>query len=99
MFFNGQFFWFLMGIIAVLVMAGLNAFAKDQGWKMNWWKWLLTAIWYGLFIVTFYALGTLLGENEVQAAWGIFATGIVVTLILGVGLWRLLARDQSTATA
>lgn len=99
MFINGPLFWMLMGVIAVLVMAGLNAFAKEQGWALTWWKWLLTVIWYGLFLVTFFALGTLLGESETQAAWSIFATGIILTLILGVGLWRLLASGQSSAAA
>jgi len=91
MFFTGGLFWFLMGILAVLVGAGFKAFAEDRGWELNWWKWLLTVLWYGLFSMGFYAWGTLIGENEGSAGFKLFLFILVVTLILGVGLWRLIA--------
>lgn len=91
MFFTSGLFWFLMGTIAVLVGAGFKAFADDQGWVLNWWKWLLSILWYGLFLVGFLSWGTLIGENEASAGWKLGLFILVVALILGVGLWRLLA--------
>ena len=49
MFFNGNIFWFLMGRLFVVVVAGIKIFAEDQGWTQTWWKWLLSVIWYLAF--------------------------------------------------
>ena len=42
MFFNGNAFWLINGILLVLIVFGLKYFAEDRGWVMTWWKWLLT---------------------------------------------------------
>ncbi len=91
MFFTSGFFWLLMGMVAVLVGAGFKTFAEDRGWTLNWWKWLLAILWYVIFSLSFFAWGTLIGEYEAGAGFRMFLTGMVVSLILGVGLWRLLA--------
>ena len=96
MFFTGGFFWFLMGIIAVLVGAGFKSFAKDKGWELNWWKWLLAILWYGIFSLGFLSWGTLIGENEASAGWKMGLFILLIALILGVGLWRLLAAKPKT---
>ena len=88
-FLSSNFFWFLMGILFVLIAAGFKSFVDGKGWVMSWWKWLLGIIWYGILMVTFYSAGILLGEQE-TAWWRILILGLFVTLILGVGLWRLL---------
>ena len=93
MFFNGNVFWFIMGVIGVLVGLGFKAFAEDRGWVLNWWKWLLSIIWYSFFSLSILAWGTLIGENEAGAGFRMFLFGLVVCLILGVGLWRLLAAN------
>lgn len=90
MFLNGSIFWFLMGMIAVLVGVGFNAFAESRGWKLNWWKWLLSILWYLIFTMSFLTWGTLIGENEAGAGWKLALVGLFICLILGVGLWRLL---------
>jgi len=95
MFFTSGFFWLLMGMLAVLVGAGFKAFAEDRGWALNWWKWLLTILWYVIFSLSFFAWGTLIGENEASAGFRMFLFGMVVSLILGVGLWRLIAAKQN----
>lgn len=89
MFFDSNLFWFLLGMVTILAGAGLKAFAEDRGWKLTWWKWALSALWYGLTLMAFYAAGTLVGENEASAAWKILALGLFISLILGVGLWRV----------
>ena len=90
MFFNSSFFWFLMGIVTVLVMIGFRSFAIDRGWALNWCKWLLTICLYFIFCTSFYTLGTLVGENESSAGLRLFLFGLFISLVLGVGLWRIL---------
>lgn len=91
MFFNGNIFWFLMGIIFVLVAAGFKVFADERGWVITWWKAVLGIVWYGIFTLSFYAWGTLIGENEASAGLKLFIFGMFISVILGVGLWRLMA--------
>lgn len=95
MFFESGLFWFLMGIVFVLVAAGFKAFADDRGWVITWWKALLGVIWYGIFSVSFLAWGTLIGESEGGAGFKVFLLGMFISLILGVGLWRLFSLDPS----
>ena len=92
--FSGDLFWFVMGMLMILVAVGAVTWAKELGLKMTWWKWLLAALWYGLFNVSLAAPMTVLGENEPNAALRIFIPMIVVSIVLGVGLWRLLAADR-----
>lgn len=96
MFFNGNIFWFLMGIIFVLIAAGFKAFADDKGWVITWWKALLAFIWYVIFTFSFYAYGTLLGENEGSAGFKLLILGLFICLILGVALWRILPQKVTT---
>lgn len=92
---TGQ-FWFFMGILFVGVAAGVKVWFEDLGYEMNWWKWLLTAIWWFLVFFTLYAVFTFLGEGEVRGFWlGLLLFGII-DVILGVGLWRLLAGDTKS---
>ena len=91
MFFASGFFWMLMGVLLVLVAAGFRAFAHERGWVITWWKGLLALIWYGIFTLSFFAYGTLAGENEAGAGFRVLLLGLFVSLVLGVGLWRVLA--------
>lgn len=97
MFIGGSLFWFLMGMVAVLVGCGFKAFADSKGWELNWWKWILIAIWYGIFNLAFLTWGTLIGEMEPGAGWKMGLLLLFVSLILGVGLWRLLAAKPKAA--
>ena len=90
MFFNSSTFWFLMGVLFILAAAGFRAFAKDRGWVISWWKAVLALIWYAIFAFSFYAYGTLMGENETSAGLRILVLGLLVCLILGIAIWRLL---------
>jgi hypothetical protein len=88
--FSGGLFWFVMGMLAICIGAAFKAFADDKGWELTWWKWLLTVIWYAIFSLSFFSWGTLIGEMEAGAGFRIWLLGMVVSLILGVGLWRIL---------
>lgn len=91
MFFGSDFFWLLMGVILVVVAMAFKAFAEDQGWRLTWWKWILVVLWYGLFSMSFFTYGTLAGENEGNAGLRLMLLMLFISLILGVGLWRLLS--------
>jgi len=97
MFFNGSLFWFLMGILFVLIAAALKIFAEERGWTMTWWKWILALIWYAIFSLSFYSWGTLIGEDESSAGLKLLITGLIICVILGVGLWRLFSMKPKDA--
>ena len=86
-------FWFLMGVIFVLVAAGFHAFARDRGWVLTWWKALLAVVWYAIFSLSFFAWGTLIGENEAAAGLKLFLIGLFVSIVFGVVLIRLMAHS------
>lgn len=88
--FTGGLFWFVMGIIFVGIAASFKIWAEDLGIKMTWWKWLLSGLWYALLIFTIALPFTLWGENESQGGVGTLLFLGVITLVLGVGLARLL---------
>jgi hypothetical protein len=99
MFFASGLFWFFMGMITVLIGAGFKVFADDRGWTLNWWKWLLSILWYIIFSLSILTYGTLAGENEGSAGVKILLLGLFVCVVYGVGLWRLLAHKQKTEDA
>jgi len=89
--FDGPLFWMLLGMIAVLTGGALWSFADRRGWVLTWWKWLLVVLWYAVFCLSFFASGTLVGENEPKAGQRVLVLGLFVSLVLGVGLVRVLA--------
>lgn len=96
MFLNSGLFWFIMGMITILIGAGFKAFANDRGWTLNWWKWLLSILWYVIFSLSIFSYGTLAGEREGSAAIKILILGLFICIVYGVGLWRLLAYKSGT---
>ncbi|MFC1959492.1 hypothetical protein ACFLYO_02170 [Chloroflexota bacterium] len=89
-FIDSNIFWMLMGMLYLLVMFAFKAFTEDRGWPMTWWKWVLCLLWYNLFGLSFYTYGTLAGENEADAGLKLMLIILFVSVILAVGLWRLL---------
>ena len=89
-FFNSGTFWFIEGILAVVVFLAFRAWMEDRGVRLTWWKWILVGLWVLLAGATIAFVGTSLGERETTAA---FRGGILfglVTVVSAVGLWRLL---------
>jgi hypothetical protein len=93
-FFTTGTFWFIMGILTVGVFAGAKIMFEDRGFTMSWWKWTLAGLWWLLLFATLAAPMTLLAEREPKGAWGVLGILGVITFILGVGLWRLLASGK-----
>jgi uncharacterized membrane protein YphA (DoxX/SURF4 family) len=89
-FFNSGFFWFVEGVIFCLAVLGFKIWMEDRGVPMPFWKWILLGIWVFILGFSIAFVGTSLGEKEPNAA---LLGGIVfglITIISGVGLWRIL---------
>lgn len=87
---NFVIFAFIVGLLSGAVIVGAIVWAKDLKLKMNWWKWVLSAIWYGLFLFLIFAAFTFMGEGESQAGWRVLGLTAFLMVILGVGLIRIL---------
>ena len=89
-------FAFFIGLLTVPVILGAIAWSRDLALKMNWWKWLLSAVWYVLLLFLVFAAFTFMGEGEPVAGWKVLGLTALVMVILGTGLVRLLVagRDQ-----
>jgi hypothetical protein len=83
-------FWIAMGLAFVLAFAGAVVWAQDLGLQMTWWKWALSALWYGIVSVGVAASFTLIGEKEPRAGWYFLGMSVIAAIILGVGLWLVL---------
>lgn len=93
-FFTTGTFWFLLGILFVVVVVGAYVWFEDKGIKMTWWKWLLALLWYAFLNISIAAPFTFFAEKEPKGAWATLGIFGVLTVILGVGLWRLLMSNR-----
>ena len=90
-------FAFLVGLLSGAIIAGAIAWTRTLGLKMNWWKWLLSAIWYILLLIFVFAAFTLMGEGERAAGWKVLGIAVVVLVVLGAGLARVLLANRGQA--
>ena len=81
---------FIIGALSGLVVAAAIAWARDLGLKMNWWKWLSAGLWYILLIFSVLSSFTLIGEGEPSAGMRMIFFMGVITIILGVGVARVI---------
>lgn len=95
-FFNSGMFWFIEGIFACLVVIGLKITMEDRGIPMPLWKWALFVLWILVLGFTIAFVGTNIGEKEMTAAkLGGLVFGLL-SIVTGVGLWRLLTLKSHT---
>ena len=88
--FDSGLFWFVEGILFVVVILAVRAWAQDRGLPMPIWKWVLFLLWVALAGFTIAFVGTSFGEGEpVAATRGGLLFGLI-SIIAGVGLWRVL---------
>jgi hypothetical protein len=87
-------FWIIMGMLYALIIYSARYWAKDLGLKMNWWKWLLSGLWFILLTLSLAGGMTLIGENEVRGGLYFLGFFLIISLILGVVLWRILSVNR-----
>lgn len=89
-FFTNGLFWFLEGVLAIVIAIGFKTWMEDRGVPMPFWKWPIVIAWFLATGVVIAFVGTSLGENEPQAAkvGGLIFGTIVV--IMGVVAWRVI---------
>lgn len=88
--FDSGLFWFIEGILFVVVILALRAWAEDRSVPMPTWRWALFVLWISLAGFTIAFVGTSFGEGEpVAATRGGLLFGLI-TIISGAGLWRVL---------
>lgn len=92
--FSGGVFWFIMGMLFILVAVGAKAWAESLRLNMTWWKWVCALVWYALLNFTVAGPMTFIGENEAGAGGKLFLFSLVGTIILGVALWRILVSGR-----
>ena len=82
-------FWFVEGLLFVVVVMAFRAWMEDRGQALTWWKWLAVVLWVGITGFTLAFVGTSLGEGEATAAMRggiLFGT---ISIFAGVAVWRL----------
>ena len=88
--FNSGLFWFVEGILFVVVVLAVKAWARDRSLPLPAWKWILFLTWVALAGFTIAFVGTSFGEGEpVAATRGGLLFGLI-SIIAGFGVWRVL---------
>ncbi len=96
-FFNGGMFWFIEGILFTLIIISVNIWAKDKNITITSWKWLLLILWIVLLGFSIAFVTTSYGEGEPTAGFrGGMLFGLI-TIISGVGLWRVILMGKVAA--
>jgi len=94
--FNSGFFWFVEGILFVVMVLAFRAFMRKRGIPLPAWKWAIFAIWVLFAGFTIAFVGTSLGEGEpTAAARGGLLFGLIA-VIGGAGAWRALMIGRVT---
>lgn len=94
--FSSGIFWFLMGIVSVLITVGAKQWADAKGLKMSWWKWVLAICWYAGFLFAVAVPMTFIGEGEAAAGFKMSLFSVVPAIILGFAVWRMITTSHKT---
>lgn len=87
-------FAFLVGLLSGALIVGAIAWTRSLGLKINWWKWLLSGLWYLLLLLVVFASFTFIGEGESNAGWKVLGISAVILVVLGIGLARILMGNR-----
>lgn len=90
--------WIFVGAFGVLVYFGLKTWFEDLNIPMNWWKWVLTAVWYIGVMMGIAAPFTFMGEGEVGAGWKMLLFTIPLIIVTGVAVYRILLIGKEKET-
>ncbi len=91
-------FWIIMGVLYTAFVIGVRYWFQDLNLKMTWWKWLLSAFWFFILNISIAGAFTLMGEGEKIAGLRFLGFFGIISIILGVGLWRLLVRSKNSTS-
>ena len=95
-FFTSGMFWFFEGILFVFTILVLRLWLKEKGIRLPIWKYFFVIIWILFFEFSIAFVTTSLGENEPNAAlMGGILFGLI-SIVSGVGLFRLLFTNRVT---
>jgi hypothetical protein len=81
-----------MGLLYALTIAGAVYWAHDLGLSMNWWKWLLLALWYCGLSIGVAASFTFMGEREPKAGGRVLRFTAAIAVVFGVCICFLVIR-------
>ena len=89
-FFTSNLFWFIEGILLVVVILSLKSWMTDKNIKLNIWNWITIILWILFLEFTIAFVTTSLGEGESTAATlGGVLFGLL-SIISGVALFRFI---------
>ena len=89
-FFTSGTFWFIEGVLFVVLIIALRAWLKEKGARMTAWKWLLVVVWILLAGFTAAFIGTNIGEGEYTAALRGGGVSAIIVLVYALVLLRVL---------
>lgn len=91
--------WIFIGALSVLVVLGAQEWLKDAGITMNWWKWLISALWYIILMAGLAAPFTLIGEGESSGGWKLLLFSLPVLILTGFVVFRILQLGKTNKQA
>ncbi len=89
-FFTSGTFWFIEGVLFIVLLTALRVWLKTKGAAMTWWKWFLLVVWIFLAGFTAAFIGTNIGEGEYTAALRGGGASAILVLIYALVLLRVL---------
>jgi len=89
-FFTSGLFWFIEGVLFIVLLTALRAWLKTKGATMTWWKWFLLVAWILLAGFTAAFIGTNIGEGEYTAALRGGGASTIIVLVYALVLMRVL---------
>ena len=89
-------FWFVMGILSLIIIFGFKNIAESKGLQMNWWKWIISIAWWMGFLFSVAVPATFMGEGELYAGAMMILFSVVPATILGFIVWRIISSNRIT---
>lgn len=77
----------IVGAGIILAIIGFMTLAKDKGWIVAWWHWLMMAIATITLFIGVGFLGTMISENTAAQGWaGLAIMTLVASVLVSVAI-------------
>lgn len=77
----------IVGAGIILAIIGFMTLAKDKGWIVAWWNWLMMAIATITLFLGVGFLGTMMAEDTTVQGWiGLLVMGLVAAILVSVAI-------------